>query len=1203
MPRRAFVEHLQRAQQGILPLGIHNLQAGEDDGQLQFAFTGSPEALLPTPVKVTAMVPDLSEYPKNHEYMIFCGDDAPLDIGTALQNIKGTHRKTVFELLDIVSATLVTLSPDKDGDLPMQDSQHDDEELEDDDEDVYDSDHEAFDMNTQNAASPHAQPSPSVKFRPIDRAFRNRVRSDLLAAKNAGFKVGHLGPLLDGFSSFVTVSIRMSKLGISEEAMQAWQVKPNEYLILIMQYPNGYRNKGELEGFDSNRLTSNISLRVCAGRRYKPTLQEAQKAFTTVKRNDRDSIVSTDLPSADEEDVDSLKDTFISKALNHMLNERFMPILRFRGLGMGWKGAEDWYTETMSRVNRQDDNVIPWSYFDDTELANHAPNIVNADHLTVNGVQDHSFPLLAMQFTLRHFVRCTDFCLVCHRRLDTELEAIKPYVCESPLCLYQYMTLGFGPSIEHEIQAQPYVVDLLISFAYSSANSRRLKEYPDGLALKVPPVDLATYNAPTTDYYYGRVQPTKLATEHEPSVFPQYEVGFDRDRLEIIFFQKPQNGCPVKRGSWIVLTVQGTLDTTELHCRVSEVDYYPTIKVDEPITYHAPAAAVSHQSAQSNGMVNKQKPARPSSTITPAVTPQWAGASFQVYEQDFDDLDPKAKCVSICKLLSLLPNVKALQEHVATNRLADLKNWVDGISPAGLSLLRWIIASNRACIMQVDGGAQGQDRLYGMKGYMQFRFAMGAPDKEQRFISEVRKTSDRLKLNYPTIFAWHGSPLHNWHMIIREGLHYKNADHGRAYGDGVYHAKDAMTSTGYAGGSGRGVTSAPTGTWPNSLLRIGSSMALNEIVNAPAEFQSSNPYYVVKQLDWIQTRYLFVQCSPVEDSLTVDTEVKPANAYAQDPSRTPQGISDTVVIPASAITSSRAAKDGKRRISDKGMGSAKKLKGSGGFADPINIDDDVESVATDAEDLDILFEEETSPTGKDSVFDFGSQTQLPVITKPKSKTASATDFEPGTLDFSKLPLMPLPSYAVSGTTKSLMRQLKDLQKVLDTSALPDLGWYIDTEKIENVYQWIVELHSFHVIDPKLPLVADMKKMKLKSIVLEIRFNKDFPFTPPYVRVIRPRFLTRMQGGGGHIVMGGAMCMELLTNTGWSSVSSMESVLMQIRLAIASDPPARIETRSGHEDYGTGEAAEGYLRACQTHGWAVPPGFREMAMGKPDDSMG
>jgi ubiquitin-conjugating enzyme E2 Q len=74
-------------------------------------------------------------------------------------------------------------------------------------------------------------------------------------------------------------------------------------------------------------------------------------------------------------------------------------------------------------------------------------------------------------------------------------------------------------------------------------------------------------------------------------------------------------------------------------------------------------------------------------------------------------------------------------------------------------------------------------------------------------------------------------------------------------------------------------------------------------------------------------------------------------------------------------------------------------------------------------------------------------------------------------------------------------------------------------------------------------------------------------------------------------------LQLLTNNGWSAVSSIESVLLQVRLAMSSlDPkPARLENGSPR-DYHVGEAVEAYVRACNTHGWTVPAGFREMAYG-------
>lgn len=217
---------------------------------------------------------------------------------------------------------------------------------------------------------------------------------------------------------------------------------------------------------------------------------------------------------------------------------------------------------------------------------------------------------------------------------------------------------------------------------------------------------------------------------------------------------------------------------------------------------------------------------------------------------------------------------------------------------------------------------------------------------------------------------------------------------------------------------------------------------------------------------------------------------------------------------------------------------------------------------------------------------------------PKADAKSMTDFVPGSLDQSTLPMLEPPSYATSSATKSLNRALQEVLALQKKTPLHELGWYIDQDLISNVYQWIVELHSF---DPDLPLAKDMKAAGFTSIVLEIRFGKDFPFSPPFVRVIRPRFLPFTSGGGGHVTMGGAMCMELLTNTGWSSVSTIESILLQVRMAISNlEPnPARLETRSRgtQRDYGTHEAIEAFKRACMAHGWKIPPefdSFRETA---------
>ena len=75
------------------------------------------------------------------------------------------------------------------------------------------------------------------------------------------------------------------------------------------------------------------------------------------------------------------------------------------------------------------------------------------------------------------------------------------------------------------------------------------------------------------------------------------------------------------------------------------------------------------------------------------------------------------------------------------------------------------------------------------------------------------------------------------------------------------------------------------------------------------------------------------------------------------------------------------------------------------------------------------------------------------------------------------------------------------------------------------------------------LFEDMKRLKesenIDHILLHTVFDDKFPYSPPFVRVVRPVIK------GGYILAGGAICMELLTPQGWSSAYTMEAVVLQI----------------------------------------------------------
>lgn len=131
---------------------------------------------------------------------------------------------------------------------------------------------------------------------------------------------------------------------------------------------------------------------------------------------------------------------------------------------------------------------------------------------------------------------------------------MKPYVCESKLCAYQYYALNRGPSLEvrpafhscafflanyrqYEIIQNPQTVDLLVSLAYSSAVDGVMDEpFPIGMGLRVP-LPTSTTIAPQSQSYPSfagfqlqQAKPPEIPKELQPG--SDDLVDFDELTLE-----------------------------------------------------------------------------------------------------------------------------------------------------------------------------------------------------------------------------------------------------------------------------------------------------------------------------------------------------------------------------------------------------------------------------------------------------------------------------------------------------------------------------------------------------------------------------------------------------------------------------------------------------------------------------------------------
>ncbi|KAK6084201.1 polymerase [Seiridium cupressi] len=1164
------------------------------DGEGEFVFTYSHHTMDSSSVLEIQVVPqEFSSYPSEHFFVVFAsGCKVAPAMAKILEDFAATSSGVkIQDALTILSRNL-TRSIERrstesvvgeDEDTAMADVEDEGPVSEDDDEDFEDFDfgdvigEDIFGLETFEATR-----HPTNPYRPVAQGTLSRIRRDFCAVRQAGFMISRLC----GFDEpsghhILSISVRVDKLCLSEETRDAWNLYMNDFVVLLIRYDRDYTTFAE--ALERAASSSNIDFRLRKCTNYKPTIDQAIKAFSAPVSKGNSSYTTSsqriDLTASDDADLMLLG---VGESIDTFMNTEFVPLLKIRcNHKTTWDSAKRELVAMSRNTRFSPKSSQPDASTDDVENTDNVklPSFIAKDHLLSDA--EISLPLVAAQFAMRYLIRCTDYCMVCHQQVDGNFEALKPYVCDDSLCLFQYMNLGFGPSIDLEVLNQPNVVDLLVSFCYAglqkTANEIHggLREYPTGLNLQVPRIFPLNQPSPKGLNQGAANNPTPIKFKEEVVIESARLLDPMSGRFNwaesFMTLDNIADVAKIKKGMWVVVVLLIThRDSKQNILHHGQVDFLSENTVSLKV-------ASSHRLPVSSEVV----------TTMPSNTTESNEAAYLVpYDQNLDDLDVSIKSFALTLLLAATPSISSMREYLQASPNRHLDGWYR-LTPSASKLIRWIVASNRSYIVQVDeldSEANGEidsslarqhERISGVDGWIQFRFAQGSPEKEVQFQEELKKVSKPQK----TILGWHGSRVSNWHSIIRDGLDFKSVVNGRAYGDGVYFGRSFDTSLTYSGTRhhAAGDTSHLL-AWPNSALKIDAAVSLSEIVNKPEEFvnpTSMSFCYVVKHIHWIQCRYLFVR--PQNPSIVAAKEdsKNTVNQFVQDPGHIALGPKNQeIMIPMVAIPS---AQDESRKQSLSFL----KREAMGHTGDNDGEEPrDIEFLLLPDQEL------TTSTVSTQTQLNSSSTAPLPLLQPDK------TDFRPGTLDLSTLPQFSPPSYATSQGQKTIGQEIKKLQKVQSTTPVHELGWYIDFENMTNMFHWIAELHSFV---PDLPLAKDMKRAGVSSIVLEIRFGRDFPMSPPFVRVIRPRFLPFASGGGGHVTAGGAMCMELLTNSGWSPANSLESVLLQVRMALCSvDPkPARLEsTKGAGRDYGIGEAFDAYKRAAMTHGWQIPKDLEE-----------
>jgi len=217
---------------------------------------------------------------------------------------------------------------------------------------------------------------------------------------------------------------------------------------------------------------------------------------------------------------------------------------------------------------------------------------------------------------------------------------------------------------------------------------------------------------------------------------------------------------------------------------------------------------------------------------------------------NFNHKDGSQDVELLVETLQKIPKISEMQKYSSDDQL---KVVLDEISPLMFPLLRWIVRSNRTHLELVPKKHQ----LSAMGTELQFQVVSSFPEHERKFQdwkSRARKTGK--KNSTGSYFAFHGSPVVNFHSIIRTGLR-------GGFVPGIYHAQNAGVSFGYMFTGG-----TPTKSWGNSVWKSDknvSCIAMIEVADmrndnsliTGGKSVSQNTVNVAMDHSLVVTRFLF----------------------------------------------------------------------------------------------------------------------------------------------------------------------------------------------------------------------------------------------------------------------------------------------------------------------------------------------------------
>ena len=147
-----------------------------------------------------------------------------------------------------------------------------------------------------------------------------------------------------------------------------------------------------------------------------------------------------------------------------------------------------------------------------------------------------------------------------------------------------------------------------------------------------------------------------------------------------------------------------------------------------------------------------------------------------------------------------------------------------------------------------------------------------------------------------------------------------------------------------------------------------------------------------------------------------------------------------------------------------------------------------------------------------------------------------------------------------GSAMSTQRILIEYKAMVQSQDFKDI---LQMEMIkDSIYVWklVFNVSKYEISkELKEDFLARQNQYNLpQEVSYEITFPDSYPHDPVFIRVLTPRFKYQT----GHVTVGGSICMESLTPTGWTSARSLESYFIEI-LFLLNSGGARLDLGSNN----------------------------------------